>query len=118
MDAFARARPLWELTLMEGLEDGGAALIVKVHHSLSDGVSGVRMLALVADPKRKPRSLGTLPPAPPDEPMDQLTLVASTVGRAAEQLTRLAWQPAAAIPALARAARDPAGFARGAVAMA
>jgi len=118
MDAFARARPLWELTLMEGLEDGGAALIVKVHHSLSDGVSGVRMLALVADPKRKPRSLGALPPAPPDEPMDQLTLVAGTVGRAAEQLTRLAWQPTAAIPALARAARDPVGFARGAVAMA
>jgi diacylglycerol O-acyltransferase / wax synthase len=31
MDAFDRNRPLWELTLVEGLEDGEAALIVKFH---------------------------------------------------------------------------------------
>jgi diacylglycerol O-acyltransferase len=119
MDAFDRARPLWELTLVEGVEDGGAALIVKVHHSLSDGVSGVRMLAVIADPKRKPRRLDAMPPAPPGEKVDQLTLVADAAGRTAAQLTRLAWRGAtAAVPALIRSARDPGGFARGAVAMA
>jgi diacylglycerol O-acyltransferase / wax synthase len=119
MDAFDRARPLWELTLVEGVEDGEAALIVKVHHSLSDGVSGVQMLAVMADPKRRPRRFDAMPPAPPGEKVDQLTLVADAAGRTAAQLTRLAWRGAgAAVPALIRSASDPAGFARGAVAMA
>ena len=119
MDTFDRARPLWELTLVEGLENGGAALIAKVHHSLSDGVSGMRMLAVIADPKRKPRRLGEMPPAPPGEKVDHLTLVTDAAGLMTAQLTRLAWRGAgAAIPALIRSARDPAGLARGAVAMA
>lgn len=119
MDAFDRARPLWELTLVEGLENGAAALIVKVHHSLSDGVGGMQMLAVVADPKRKPRGLGEMPPAPRGEKMDQLTLVAGATSQMTAQLTRLARRGAgAAIPALIRSARDPAGVARGAVAMA
>ena len=119
MDTFDRARPLWELTLVEGLENGAAALIVKVHHSLSDGVSGMRLLAAIADPKRKPRALGEMPPAPPGEKVDHLTLVADAAGLMTAQLTRLAWRGAeAAIPALLRSARDPAGLARGAVAMA
>lgn len=119
MDTFDRARPLWELTLVEGLENGAAALIVKVHHSLSDGVSGMRLLAAMADPKRKPRALGKMPPAPLGEKVDHLTLVADAAGLMTAQLTRLAWRGAeAAIPALLRSARDPAGLARGAVAMA
>jgi diacylglycerol O-acyltransferase len=54
MDAFDRDRPLWELTLVDGIEDGEAALIVKFHHSLSDGVGGMRMLAIISDPQRDP----------------------------------------------------------------
>ena len=42
-DAFDRARPLWNLTIVEGLEDGGAALLVKMHHTITDGVGGVRL---------------------------------------------------------------------------
>ena len=119
MDTFDRTRPLWELTLVEGLEDGGAALIAKVHHSLSDGVSGMRMLAVIADPNRKHRHLGEMPSAPPSEKLDQLTLVTDAAGLMTAQLARLAWCGAgAAIPALIRSARDPAGVARGAVAMA
>lgn len=119
MDTFDRARPLWELTLVEGLEDGGAALIAKVHHSLSDGVSGMRLLGVIADAKRRPRHLAEMPPVPPGEKVDQLTLVTDAAGLMTAQLTRLAWRGSlAAIPALIRSARDPAGLARGAVAMA
>lgn len=118
MDAFDRARPLWELTVVEGLENGEAALIAKVHHSLSDGVGGMRMLAVIADRKRKHRHLEEMPPAPPGETLSQLTLVAGAAGLLTTQLARLALCGAeAAIPALIRSARDPVGLARGAVAM-
>jgi len=119
MDTFDRARPLWELTLVEGLENGEAALIAKVHHSLSDGVGGMRMLAVIADPKRKSRRLGEMPPVPLGEKVDQLTLITDAAGLVAGQLTWLARRGAgAAIPALIRSARDPVGLARGAAAMA
>jgi len=38
------SRPPWECTLIEGLEGGRFALFIKMHHSLIDGVSGVKML--------------------------------------------------------------------------
>src|ERR1017187_2643823 len=49
MGAFDRDRPLWELTLVEGIRGGKAALILKIHHSLSAGVGGMEMLTLLCD---------------------------------------------------------------------
>ena len=119
MDAFDRARPLWELTLVEGLENGEAALIVKIHHSLSDGLGGMRMLEVIADQKRKPRRLGEMPPTPPGETVDQFALLTHAAGLMTTQLTGLARRGAeAAVPALLRSVRDPAGAARGTIELA
>ncbi|CAM2861477.1 diacylglycerol O-acyltransferase [Mycobacterium intermedium] len=43
MQDFDRARALWETTLVDGLENGAAALICKFHHALTDGVGGVQI---------------------------------------------------------------------------
>ena len=115
MDAFDRARPLWEFTLVEGIDGGEAAVIVKFHHSLSDGVGGMRMLALLAEPQRESCNLGELPPAPAGETPD---LAAQVVGTATAIAGDIAGGAEAAIPALLRYARNPVGQACGAVAMA
>jgi diacylglycerol O-acyltransferase len=43
----ARERPLWEAHLIEGLRDGRVALYTKLHHSLVDGISAMRLLQSV-----------------------------------------------------------------------
>jgi WS/DGAT/MGAT family acyltransferase len=39
-----RSRPLWEMHLIEGLESGQFAVYGKMHHSMLDGVAGMRLL--------------------------------------------------------------------------
>lgn len=50
-----RNRPLWEVHLIEGLDDGRFAVYTKIHHALVDGVSAMRMLsdALSTDPDER-----------------------------------------------------------------
>ena len=62
-EPFDRNRPLWRLTLVEGIKDGAAALISQFDYSLSDGVGGLRALAILADLQRQPADLGEMPPA-------------------------------------------------------
>ncbi|WP_132993420.1 WS/DGAT/MGAT family O-acyltransferase [Gordonia zhaorongruii] len=47
-----RRRPMWEAHVIEGLADGRVAIYTKVHHSVVDGVSALRLLqrSLSADP--------------------------------------------------------------------
>lgn len=62
---FDRARPLWEMTVVTGLVGGEAALIVKIHHSITDGVGGLMMTAVLFDLERHADvDLGPLPEAP------------------------------------------------------
>jgi diacylglycerol O-acyltransferase len=42
-----RTRPLWEAVLVEDLADGRAAYVLKMHHSLTDGIGGIQLLSLV-----------------------------------------------------------------------
>jgi WS/DGAT/MGAT family acyltransferase len=56
-----RARPLWELWLVEGLADDRFGLLSKTHHALVDGISGVDIATVLFDASADP-----MPVAPPE----------------------------------------------------
>ena len=81
MQGFDRARPLWELTVVGGLADGRAAMILKLHHSLSDGVGLVRMTAaLVERTADADAPSGPLPPLPAGRVLTQAERVVDALG--------------------------------------
>jgi diacylglycerol O-acyltransferase len=49
-----RSKPLWEMWLIEGLEDDRFALITKTHHSLIDGIAGVDLATVLFDLSPEP----------------------------------------------------------------
>lgn len=122
MDAFDKDRPLWEFTLVEGVEGPGgaeAALILKVHHSLSDGVGGMQMLEVLFDLQRNPGEVAPMPEAPHAERLDRRELARGSVEGLATGLTRtLARGVGVASRATVRAAFRPVGTARDAAALA
>ncbi|MFM2077805.1 MAG: hypothetical protein RJA49_1695, partial [Actinomycetota bacterium] len=54
MGGFDSARPLWEFTLVEGFEDGRAALVMKAHHVVTDGIGAVQLAAHLYDFEPEP----------------------------------------------------------------
>jgi WS/DGAT/MGAT family acyltransferase len=55
------SRPLWSVTLIEGLADGRAAQLLHLSHAVSDGVGSVEMFSQIYDLERDPATK----PAPP-----------------------------------------------------
>ncbi|MEY2570531.1 MAG: diacylglycerol O-acyltransferase / wax synthase, partial [Acidimicrobiaceae bacterium] len=49
-----RSRPLWEMHLIEGLDDGKVAFVTKVHHSAIDGATGADLMAHIFDLEPNP----------------------------------------------------------------
>jgi diacylglycerol O-acyltransferase len=79
MADFDRERPLWEFTLLDGMADGGAAFVTKLHHSLTDGIGGVQLAALVVDPGPEPEQAVVLPPPPEGYHISRAKLTALTL---------------------------------------
>jgi WS/DGAT/MGAT family acyltransferase len=44
MDSFDPARPLWRLVMVDGMEGGRSAMVLKIHHSVTDAVGFFRVL--------------------------------------------------------------------------
>ena len=61
-----RSRPLWQLTVVEGLARGRTAVIARMHHALVDGVAAVDVGTVILDPT--PEGLDLPVPEPKAEP--------------------------------------------------
>ena len=84
-----RSKPLWELWLVQGLEDNRFAVINKTHHCLVDGVSGVDITTVLFDTSPTPTPVGAEPWSPGPQPSDA-ALVAMGVEGIARFPLRLA----------------------------
>ncbi|SFA92280.1 acyltransferase, WS/DGAT/MGAT [Amycolatopsis marina] len=97
-----RHRPLWEIHLVEGLQDGRFAMYSKIHHALLDGVSALRHLqnTLSEDPDARdcPPPWGSRAPQRARPARNPRSLF-STAGSSLSQLAGLA-------PAAARVANE------------
>jgi len=82
------ARPLWEVYLVEGITEGDAraALILKMHHAISDGVGGMALADQIYDSERD-ADRGPLPARPVPEDVSSADLVRRAVRRAPISIT-------------------------------
>ena len=62
-----REKPLWEMNLIEGLENGYQAVLTKTHHAMLDGVGGMDLVMLLFDTEPDPEP-GEVEPAEPSPP--------------------------------------------------
>jgi len=93
MTPFDRARSPWEAVLFEGLADGRAAYLLKLHHSTSDGMGGIQLLSMLHSRTREHNPHKPQRPEPePEHP------------RALALLVEQAVRDVRAVPALARSA--------------
>lgn len=112
MQAFDRARPLWEFTLLEGLADGRAAFVMKIHHSLTDGIGGMQIAAEIVDFDREGVDRGPMPEEPEPDSLGPLGPVGDALAyNVALGMEVVRWGAAAAIPSLRRVVTDPLGVA-------
>jgi WS/DGAT/MGAT family acyltransferase len=86
-----RAKPLWEMWLVEGLAGGRFAIVSKVHHCMVDGVSGANLLTLLFSP-RPDEETGAVPAwTPRPAPTPVRLLLDDAVRGARRPLTLAAW---------------------------
>lgn len=62
-----RDRPLWELWVVEGLEDGKVAIVTKMHHAAADGMASGYLMLQLLDFSADPPPIGEPEPLPSEE---------------------------------------------------
>ncbi|HEY1540406.1 MAG TPA: wax ester/triacylglycerol synthase family O-acyltransferase [Solirubrobacteraceae bacterium] len=86
-----RSKPLWEMWLIEGLEDGSFGLLTKAHHAMIDGIAGVDLATVLFDlgPEPAPVDVDLDPwvPEPDPNPVDLLTAGVAGMAKASASVT-------------------------------
>jgi len=108
MTDFDLQRPLWRVTLLEGLAGGRAALLVKLNHTIADGQGAMLLAATVVDFAKEGVDLGPMPEAPVAADVDQAGLVAQAMIEATTRISRAARDVVdAAMPVLGKLLSNP-----------
>jgi diacylglycerol O-acyltransferase / wax synthase len=102
-----RSKPLWEIWVVEGLEDGHWAMLAKTHHAIVDGISGTDLLSVVMDVSPEPAKLATADWSPKAAPSG-----GALVSQALIDLIRSPYEQLRAVRASTRMARNALSHAR------
>jgi WS/DGAT/MGAT family acyltransferase len=104
-----RDKPLWEVWLVQGLDNNRFALLSKVHHSLVDGVSGADLMTVLFDVSAEPA------PLPEPEESWQPRPLPTGSQLLGEALLERTTEPAEIVRSMRAAFRGPRQFLRNAV---
>lgn len=74
-----RSRPLWEVTVIEGLASGEIGYYSKVHHAALDGQGGIAVAQAILDLQARPRKVAAAAPEPARMPPGIARLVGSAL---------------------------------------
>jgi diacylglycerol O-acyltransferase / wax synthase len=108
MSGFDPARPMWEWTLVNGLEHGQAAMVLKLHHSLTDGIGGMQLAASLFDLGPAPAPAEPMPDTPASERLSMPSALADAFQYNGRRLLAFARARAAsALGDVQRAVRHP-----------
>jgi diacylglycerol O-acyltransferase / wax synthase len=107
-----RNKPLWEMWVTEGLDEGRWAVISKVHHCMVDGVSATDLLSVLLSSERDGSPNGPDPWKPEPEP-NAAELVAHALARRAVSPYEGVRTALASVRAPRRVARQVVDVARG-----
>src|SRR5687767_3312595 len=92
-----RSRPLWEMYIVEGLQNGYVASVAKMHHATIDGVSGANLMVHLFDLEPDPEAEPEVEPWKPDRmPTDLERFTYAAVSRARRPLNLFKVLPATA----------------------
>jgi len=83
-----RTRPLWEFTIIDGLDGGRSALFQKIHHTITDGEGGVRMSAEFIDLSREEQDRPEVAEAEDESDAPPTNIAESMVETATHNLRR------------------------------
>ncbi|EON92205.1 acyltransferase [Marinobacter lipolyticus SM19] len=110
-----RERPLWEFHLIEGLRDRQFAVYTKIHHSLVDGVSAMRMAQRMLSPDPEQRDMPPIWALPPrerrssdGEGMSLWRSIGQLIGESGKQLGTVPTVARELLKTINQARKDPA----------
>lgn len=105
-----RERPLWEIWVVEGLDDGGTALVCKFHHAAIDGVTGADLMRhlfdLGDDTTQMPAEVGAWQPEPVPSELDLVAMALRDIGSQPWRLARSLRHTTASVAQMAWALWD------------
>ena len=104
MADFDKDRPLWRVTVLDGLPGGKSVVIQKLHHAIADGQGAVQLGLALLDFTPEGVDLGPMPDAPDPVVLDTKGFMQAVIRNNVGWVAKTAEEAVKGLPALAASA--------------